>query len=69
MTVTAADREIGAVVEIVRAVNGVPEVVGAALAGETTQLGGALTPQPRLTTVLYPLREVSVPLKTAEEFT
>jgi hypothetical protein len=44
-------------------------VVGVALAGEITQLGGAPAPHLNLTTLLYPLKEESVPLKTAEEFT
>lgn len=49
--------------------NGAPELDGAALVGLTTQLGGAPTPQLRLTELLYPFAAVRLPLNIAVEFT
>lgn len=50
-------------------VNEAPEMLGVTLAGRATQLGGAPAPQLRLTGLAYPLIDVSVPLKTVDEFT
>jgi hypothetical protein len=50
-------------------VNGAPALDGVTLAGLTTQLGGAPVPQPKFTELAYPFTDVSVPLKTAAEFT
>ena len=49
--------------------NGAPPVVGTALAGEAEHVGGAPAPQLKFTTLLYPLSEVSAPLKFTVLFT
>ena len=47
----------------------VPPVDGTAVAGLTVQVGGAPGPQLRVTALLYPFSDVSVPLNCADEFT
>ena len=47
----------------------VPALVGVAVAGLTVQVGGAPGPQLKVTALLYPFSDVSVPSNCADEFT